>query len=177
MKKIILNERCYFLAASCVVGLYVGYMHFMFNSSLADSEGALRITHWMAKLIPAIGGLPREVASSGNYWGLFFSLFWISTPIYWLLGYLGAPLLSQYRYQKAVTETTVLRVICFFMICTLGIVFAALFPIFNGMWVVNQVSEHFLILLLSWWYMATVIYYQALALRVLIMKLNRNQNL
>jgi hypothetical protein len=154
-------------------GLFVSYMHFMFNSSLADSGAALRITHWMAALVPAIRGLPKELASSGNYWGLFFSLFWASAPVYGLLGYLGAPFLSEYRYKKYVIDTTLFRVICIFLMFSFGVLFLFVFPILSGMWITNQSSDNFTILLFSWWLVVGAIYYQAQALHVLIMKVNR----
>jgi hypothetical protein len=171
MKMFCKESQCFATAAVVACG-YVLFMHFGFGESWSNSYLVMCVAKKMATIIPAIGKLRHDGVHYTNYWGAFFSFFWIISPIYWVFGFLGAPVLSVDRYKKLVVNTTILRVVVIFFLFSTGVAYLLTFPILNGMLVFNQVSDFFPVLLLSWWLVAGVIYYHALVLRVLVIKIN-----
>lgn len=173
MKKIFKKESQCLSTASLIVCTYVLFMHFVFPRAWVDSAFALRVISRVAQTIPAVRRLCDDPTEYTNYWGVFFSIFWIISPIYWLLGFLGASRLNPHRHQKYVIETTVFRVAIIFGIFTLGTVFLLFFPVFHGIYYIRQTSNFLPLLMLSWWATAGIIYFQAQACRVLIEKIVR----
>lgn len=146
-------------------------MHFLFREEWANAGWALRFVDEMGQIVPAIELLHEHWNSYTSYWGIFFSLFWVTVPIYWLLGFLGASRLSAFRRQKYVVETTIIRVIAILLLFSLGVGFFFAFPVLNGMRFVRQTSDFLPVLLWSWWFTGGLFYMQAQAFRVLITKL------
>lgn len=166
-------EWHYFSAASIVVCGCVLFMHFGFRYGWANSSFAIAAVDVMRRFIPAIRRLHDGSSEYTNYWGVFFSVFWITAPIYWVLGFGGGGWLSACRYRKLIIETTIARIVCVLLMCSLGLGFAFTFPILSGMYLVRETSHFFPLLVLSWWTVSAIIYYQAQACRILIIKLLR----
>lgn len=171
IKNIFYKEAHYFCATSFLIFAYVSLMHFFFRASWADSGSALWLVSIMRHIVPAIRRLGAYDVAYASYWGFFFSLFWITAPIYWLLGFLGAPRLSADRYKKLVTDTTTIRVVLIFVLATWSLMFVFLFPILSGMYCIRQTSDFFPVLAFSWWTSAGVVYCQAQMTRVLMIKI------
>lgn len=171
------SSESHYLAAAIIAGAgYVLAMNFIFDKSWANSKFSLYLISGVQVFVPAISKLQSDVAIYTNYWGIFFSLFWLTSPVYWLLGFAGASFLSAKRYETYVVNTSIGRVLAIFSLATGGVVFGLVFPITNGMMIVNQVSKSPAILIISWLYMVGVIYYQAQAFRVLLIKFGRKNN-
>ena len=174
MENIFKKESHYFYVATIIVCGYVYFMNYLFNASWAGSEAALGLIGMMEIVVPSIRQLHDNAAEYTNYWGIFFSIFWLTSPIYWLLGFLGASKLSLERHRKLVLETTIFRVVCVFLMAVFCFGFLFAFPIFGGMYYVRQTSHFFPVLALSWWAVMGVIYFRAQIFRVLIIKLSIN---
>ena len=136
-----------------------------------SSNSAITIVDTMKQVVPAIRRLHDRGAGNIDFWCFFFSLFWATTPIYWLLGFLGGSRLSRERYEKAVIKTSTPHLLFLVSIFAFGLASEFNFPITNGMFVFHLTSDFFLVRLLSWWLMVVVVYYQALTSRVLIIKM------
>lgn len=164
------KESHYLMVTTILACGYVFFMHFLFRESWADSDAALRFVSGMEQLVPAIQRLHDDSTAYSSYWGLFFAFFWVTAPIYWLLGFLGASRLSDFRYKKLVVETTNIRIICILFIISLAMAFVFAFPILSGMYPVRQTSHFYPLLTLSWWTTSAVIYYHAQTCRVIFVK-------
>ena len=56
----------------------------------ASAESALRFVDWVAGIVPIVRHLREHVPPYTPFWGLFYSVMWCLTPVYFLLGYVGS---------------------------------------------------------------------------------------
>ncbi|WP_186038582.1 hypothetical protein [Burkholderia gladioli] len=166
------KEAHYVGAMSLFLISYVTFMRYIFHFEWATTGIALKIINEMEAIIPAIEKLNDKSLESINYNKIFFSLFWIISPIFWILGFFGATKLTSHRRKILLRDTSALRIFSIVTLESLLVIFFWEFPMINGMILLNQTSKSIAILFISWWVPAAIIYYHAQMLKVLIMKLN-----
>jgi hypothetical protein len=128
----------------------------------------------MASIVPALRDLQQHVPLYTNYWGMFYSIFWVIAPVFFLLGLVGSLFLSKYRYQKLIVQTTKATLFGAFAAC-LGSGLAILFfPLISFVFV-DQMSSFLPRLLFSWAVMEGVIYYTGMCTGAFFLKFNLNK--
>ena len=159
-----------------LVGAYTLYMNLLFHKEWVAVSSLTWLVNVMAAIVPAIRGVREHVIAYTPYWGLFYSFFWLTVPIYWVLGFAGARYLSPIRYQRLIVETTVARVVSILALVSIGAAFAFLYPWLSFGFFVDQMSDFWPKLMLSWFVVALTFYFQGQTLRVLIFKMTSNKN-
>lgn len=165
------TESHYFSAVTLLVCIYTLSMHFFFPREWADSTVALQLISFTARVVPAVRRLFNTPGEYSDYRGVFFSLFWLTTPVYWIMGFLGGSKLGAYRYQKVFIEATLFRIVCCFLMASLGAVFMLLFPVYHGILFIRQTNQFAPLLAYSWWITAGVFYVHAQVLYVLVKRI------
>jgi hypothetical protein len=176
LSRLFKSESHYMSTMAVLVGAYTLYMSLLFHKDWATASSLAWLVDAMAAIVPAIRGLREHVAACTPYWGLFYSFFWLTVPIYWVLGFAGARYLSPIRYQRLVVDTTVVRVVSILVLISIGAVFAFLYPWLSFGFFINQMSNFLPKLMLSWFVVASTFYFQAQVFRVLLFKLASNKN-
>jgi hypothetical protein len=166
------KESHYLWTATVLLAAYVLFMHCVFDVAWTDSAAWARILNVAQDAVPAIRRLHDDAPSIyTNYWGVFFLGFWVMSPIYWLLGAMGAPFLSDSRRKRLTEGAPFKRVVSMFSIFIILMIFVYEFPVLNGMGIYNETSRFLPILALTWWIVAMLVYYQGQASRVLWQRL------
>lgn len=75
----------------------------------ATTKPAIQFVDGIASIVPIIKNLREHVPPYTPFWGLFYSVMWCLTPIYFVLGYVGSFFLSEKRYRKMIIEASGVR--------------------------------------------------------------------
>src|SRR5450830_994029 len=119
--------------------------------------------------------LPYHTRLDAHYWQLFYSLFWLTAPVFWILGFVGSFYLSAYRYEKLVGQISLWKCWLLFIIFSLALIYLLFFHMLSFLFL-NQISRYLPILILSWITTAGYFYYHARMFAVLVLKFNLNRN-
>lgn len=170
-KQLFRNESHYIATVVIIVCAYVLYMHLAFNPDWTNDVSWIKsITSVMAKIIPAIRKLRELNYPYTPYWGAFFSFFWLTVPLYWILGFTSVSFLSKVQERRLKINTTITRILLLLVIYSGGAAWSFTSPISSGVLFFNQFSKSSFISVVSWLFVAGSFYYQAQMLRVFIGK-------
>ena len=165
------KESHYLATVTAMTGIYVFFMHYVFNVAWADSSRWLQIINAGQHAIPALRRLhDHAVAIYTNYWGAFYTGFWMMSPIHWLFGVLGVPFLDVKRRTALVDNISMKRLVLMVAIFSSMSIMLYEIPMLDAMGIYSQTSSSFLILCVTWWLVALAMYYQGQLSRVLWVK-------
>jgi hypothetical protein len=164
------KESHYVYALIFLVCCHVLCMTYLLPQNWADTPTALAIINTVGSVVPVVGNLKTAIPKLyTNYWGLFYSIFWIMSPFYALLGVMGSFFISSNLYEK-IMKMIVEKIFLYFLL------YLALFEmVFNFplliFGLVNQMSNFLPILLISWFVTACMPYVLARVIRILIFRI------
>lgn len=170
------KESHYLWALVVLVFMHVLFMSYLFPLPWAETPLALAFVDQVATLVPSLRRMQQHVPAPIHYWGMFYAIFWVLAPIYWVLGFAGSFFLSPSRYQNFVVRmrlSQILSVLLIFTGCALFI-FEIPMPL-TGIYS-DQMSQFLPKLLLFWGACAGVFYLQARGVAALILKFNLSRH-
>lgn len=95
----------YLYLSFLIVLAHVFFMKFIFQETWAYSEISTELINRMSSIAPMLKYL-RSWPQYRAYWGVFYSIFWIASPVFLVLGFLstrvlGEKYLAGYRKQSS----------------------------------------------------------------------------
>ena len=158
LRNIFRKESRYGWTIALLVGIHATYMKYLFPRELANTPLALSIIDLMSCTVPAIHLLrfppvhhSYYLAPYTNYWGMYYSSFWLISPIFIFLGFRGAFYFSPLRYKNLISEIKMWRLIVTSVIfISLGI-YVYMMPLLSkNNAIINQMSDSLFKLYFSW---------------------------
>lgn len=174
-RKLFRKEIHYAWTMAFLVTCHVIYMTYFFHREWADTPAALAFINAVASVVPVISNLQQHAPPYTNYWGMFYAIFWVSAPIYWVFGLIGTFFLSSYRYDILIVKAKSWRVWLTLIISTVLLAYEFTFPMLAFGGFINQLSSFLPKLLITWIVGAGIIYGQARVVGALFIKSNLNQ--
>ena len=164
MKKRFLSSELHYV---CVVFastfIVTAVMTYAYPHEWAELPATLAFVDFLADTIPALRNIRQHIPPYTTYWGVFYAVFLSLAPVYILFGYLGSFFLSESRYQKLVLDISWLRLLS---ICSISLgcgLYILNFPLtslgFPFGTYLNQISNFFPKLVLSWSMTMGIFYY------------------
>ena len=165
-------------------------MTYLFPRTWADTSTSKDIINQVASIVPVLKNIQKpETPFTGynqefvfremnkhettytNYWGAFYAIFWIMSPIYWIFGFVGSFFISQKRYEKFILRPySLVRVWAYFFLATAILAFILIFPISSNGIFFNQMSSSLPTLLFSWIITAGVLFSHGESTHLLILR-------
>lgn len=140
-----------------IVACLVLFMLYAFPAEWADTPRALHFIDVMSSLVPVIQ-LFRQHSNYSNFWGMFFSIFWVVSPLFLFLGFLFAFFQSGERYKYLIAMSGLKMFFLALVWLALNLFVWYLPMAGEGSWRMNQISRNPLFLTWSWLLVAGVIF-------------------
>jgi len=145
------------------------FMVYLLPKGFPNGNSSIDFVNKLSSILPVLERI-REGGGYDNYWGLFYAVFWLISPIYWILGFVGASLLNEEQQKKLIYDLSKVRIFAIFSLTSLGVFYIFEFPVSLPGILPNQMSCFVLKLIFSWLYTALCIYAQATMVYILIAK-------
>lgn len=170
------KEPHYIYLLIFLVSCHVLFMTYLLPKGWADTPTSLEIIKVVGSIVPVVRNIKINMPSYTNYWGLFYSIFWIMAPLFMILGFLSSFFYSTDRYEKVVLKMSLTRFSIILVFCVLFVCLEFEFPLLSFGPFMNQMSKFLPKLLVSWFASACILYATAQMIRILFLKLSLSNN-
>ena len=75
------------------------FMVYLLPKGFPNGNSSIDFVNKLSSILPVLERI-REGGGYDNYWGLFYAVFWLISPIYWILGFVGASLLNEEQQKN-----------------------------------------------------------------------------
>lgn len=145
------KEAHYGWTACAIVVIYVLFMSYLFPKDWAETSNSLVFIERMANIIPALNNLMHHSSEYTNFWGMFYAIFWMISPSFFILGFISTFFLPDAKYKRMILASHRLFLAGFWLFVMVFIYIWA-FPFLGGIIspFISQISNFIMFRLAAW---------------------------
>jgi hypothetical protein len=134
--------------------LHVAFMTYFFPREWADTSQGLAFISKVATFVPVVDNLIQSLSGYNNYWGMFYSIFWVYAPLYIGLGLASSFLMQEEKRKDFISMTREKFCFLFFIIASC-VMYLFFYPLLSRFY---QMSGFLPLMWLGWFVTALLIY-------------------
>jgi hypothetical protein len=134
---------------------HVALMTYFFPCEWADTSQGLAFISNVASFVPVVDGIIHRLPGYSNYWGMFYSIFWVYAPLYIGLGFLSSFLMQEDKRKDFISMTREKFCFLFFIIASC-VMYLFFYPLLSRFY---QMSSFLPLMWFGWFATALLIYF------------------
>ncbi|WP_143098503.1 hypothetical protein [Variovorax sp. OK605] len=165
------NSNSYFWLMLATTLGHVIFMRFFFQERWGETHDVTTFTRQMANFVPMIGAL-EKFRGYGNYWGIFYSIFWVLSPVFLICGYMSA-YFSRGKGLDFIERNPIWKYFLFLLLFLCATVFLLFIPDAGTKFWFNELSNNLLVITFTCLEISGVIFLAGRAAGIVQFKLTK----